>query len=237
MPPRKKTVTTTTPSTEVKIEKPKVEKYQTSSLEVLRVQIAKEINTIVDLLISQINQFEQTKKQIQEEMMTKEKQNKQVQEEKQFAIMMDEKKKQAEFEERLTAKTKDFEEQKEIELNKLKTESELLEQKKSEFQSLKSQVTTFPTQLEKAVEEAQKEVASELKKEYDGEKKFLTQKFEYDLKLLQQQINNLQQIIKQQEKEIDSLQDDRTRAIEQINQLAVTVIKGKELSVPPTQTI
>ena len=46
-------------------------KNQTSSLETLRTQISKEINTVIDLLISQIAVFEQTKKQTQEEIETK----------------------------------------------------------------------------------------------------------------------------------------------------------------------
>ena len=73
MPPRKK-ITTDIISPEIIMKKVSEVKNQTSSLEILRNQISKEINTVIDLLISQIASFEQIKKQTQEEIETKEKQ-------------------------------------------------------------------------------------------------------------------------------------------------------------------
>lgn len=233
MPPRKKTATTVI-SPEIISEKTSDIKNQTSSLEVLRGQISKEINSVIDILVSQITLFEQTKKQTQEEVETKEKQRKQTQEEQVFNTSMEQKKKQAEFEDKLNKEKKDFEERKEIALAELKLKTQALEEKEAEYRNLKEQVTAFPSQLEKAIEDAKRQLSTELKKEYEGEKKFMNQKTEYDLKLLQQQINNLQQLVKQQEKEITSLKEEKTRMMEQMKELAVAVIKGKEVVVPPS---
>lgn len=234
MAPRKKALTTTLETesvVEVKVEKATPLKNPTIQLESLRSQIAKELNTAIDLLIAQVTKVEQTKKQAQEEILSNEKQNKQIVEEKQFNTMMDQKKKQAEFEEKLTSKAKEFEEKKTEELAKLKAESTLLAERKREFDEYKKQVDNFPSQLEKAIDETKKTISLEYKKEFEAEKRFLVQKNEYDLKLIQQQIVSLQQINKQQEKDIQSLREEKAKAIDQINQLAVTVIKGKDVVV------
>ena len=98
MPPRKK-ITTDIISPEIIMKKVSEVKNQTSSLEILRNQISKEINTVIDLLISQIASFEQIKKQTQEEIETKRKTKKQIEVEQIFNTSMEQKKKQAEFEE------------------------------------------------------------------------------------------------------------------------------------------
>jgi len=233
MPPRKK-ITTNVSAPEITTKKVSEVKNQTSSLETLRNQISKEINTVIDLLISQIAVFEQTKKQTQEEIETKEKQKKQIEMEQIFNTSMEQKKKQAEFEEKLQKERKDFEEKKEVELTELKLKKETLEQKETEYKELKAKVETFPSQLAKAIDEAKKQVSIELKKEHEGEKKFMNKKIEYDLKLLQQQISNFQQMVKQQEKEIISLKEEKALMMQQMKELAVAVIKGKEISNIPT---
>jgi|SRR3989339_361944 len=233
MPPRKK-IATDVSAPEIIMKKVSEVKNQTSSLETLRTQISKEINTVIDLLISQIAVFEQTKKQTQEEIETKEKQKKQIDVEQIFNTSMEQKKKQAEFEEKLQKERKDFEEKKEMELTELKLKKETLEQKETEYKELKAKVETFPSQLAKAIDEAKKQVSIELKKEHEGEKKFINQKIEYDLKLLQQQISNFQQMVKQQEKETISLKEEKALMMQQMKELAVAVIKGKEISNIPS---
>ena len=104
---------------------------------------------------------------------------------------------------------KDFVEKKEIELTELRLKKETLEERETEYKGLKAKVEAFPSQLEKTIDEVKKQVSLELKKEHEGEKKFMNQKTEYDLKLLQQQINNFQQTVKQQEKEIISLKEEK----------------------------
>ena len=235
MPPRKK-ITTDVSAPEITTKKVSEVKNQTSSLETLRTQISKEINTVIDLLISQIAVFEQTKKQTQEEIETKEKQKKQIEVEQIFNTAMEQKKKQAEFEDKLNKEKKDFEGKKEMELNELKLKKETLEEKEAEYKELKTQVETFPAKLEKVADEAKKQISIELKKEHEGEKKFINQKIEYDLKLLQQQINNFQQLAKQQEKEIISLKEEKALMMQQMKELAVAVIKGKEaVNIPSSE--
>ena len=235
MPPRKK-ITTDVSAPEITTKKVSEVKNQASSLETLRNQISKEINTVIDLLISQIAVFEQTKKQTQEEIETKEKQKKQIEVEQIFNTAMEQKKKQAEFEDKLNKEKKDFEGKKEMELNELKLKKETLEEKEAEYKELKTQVETFPAKLEKVADEAKKQISIELKKEHEGEKKFINQKIEYDLKLLQQQINNFQQLAKQQEKEIISLKEEKALMMQQMKELAVAVIKGKEaVNIPSSE--
>ena len=235
MPPRKK-ITTDVSAPEITTKKVSEVKNQASSLETLRTQISKEINTVIDLLISQIAVFEQTKKQTQEEIETKEKQKRQIEVEQIFNTSMEQKKKQAEFEDKLNKEKKDFEGKKEMELNELKLKKETLEEKEAEYKELKTQVETFPAKLEKVADEAKKQISIELKKEHEGEKKFINQKIEYDLKLLQQQINNFQQLAKQQEKEIISLKEEKALMMQQMKELAVAVIKGKEaVNIPSSE--
>jgi len=235
MPPRKK-ITTDVSAPEITTKKVSEVKNQASSLETLRTQISKEINTVIDLLISQIAVFEQTKKQTQEEIETKKKQKKQIEVEQIFNTAMEQKKKQAEFEDKLNKEKKDFEGKKEMELNELKLKKETLEEKEAEYKELKTQVETFPAKLEKVADEAKKQISIELKKEHEGEKKFINQKIEYDLKLLQQQINNFQQLAKQQEKEIISLKEEKALMMQQMKELAVAVIKGKEaVNIPSSE--
>lgn len=230
MAPRKKILSSPPSLSETDLIKPVSPKNPTEQLEQLRTSIIKEINTIIDLLVSQIYTIEQAKKQAREEIIVKEKQNKQLEEEQAFNTILDQKRKQAEFDEKLVNEEKDFKTQKETELTELKSKKEDWEKKETEYKELKSQVISFPSQIEKSVEETKKGLTAELKKEFDSEKKFLIQKSEFDLKLLQQQVNNLQQLVKQQEKDIISLKQEKEQAMDQMKELAVAVVKGKESS-------
>lgn len=233
MAPRKK-ATLNTLLTEVNSEKTPADTTKTSDLEIIRSQISKEINGVIDLLISQINALNETRKQTQEVLTQQEKQRKQIEEEGNFDKLMEQKKKQAEFDEKLSKEQKEFESEKESEIIELKQKKEMLDQKEKEYNELKLQVETFPTKLEKAVEEIKKQVTVELKRESESEKKFMIQKADFDLKLLQQQVNNLQTLVKQQEKEILSSKDEKNQAIEKVKELAVAIIKGKENPLPST---
>lgn len=56
------------------------------------------------------------------------------------------------------------------------------------------------------------------------------QKYEAEAKLLQQHIFSLQQQIKSYEKDTLSLKEEKNKAVDQMRELAVTVIQGKEKS-------
>lgn len=227
MPTRKKT-TNDLSNTEIKIDRIDTSSNQIKALEALRININSEINNIINILVAQLNQFDETKKKIEVEFNEKLINQKKSEEMQNFNQMMELKKKLAEFEEKIQLKTKEFEEYKESEIIKLKLANEELDRKQEEYQNLKTQVNSFPSQLEKAVETAKKEISTELKKDFESDKKITTQKAEFEMKLLQQQVVALQQSLRQQEKEVESLKEEKERLMKQISELAVAVIKGKE---------
>lgn len=228
MPTRKKITPKVDSNSEIKIEKSENFNTQTSVLETLRSSINDEINNIINVLIAQLTQFEHAKKKIENDFNEKAAAQKQNEELQSFNQMMELRKKQADFDEKITVRTKEFEELKESEMSKLNAGNAEFESKKAEFQNLKIQVATFPSQLEKAVEVAKKEIAADLKKEFESDKKLAMQKAEFDLRLAQQQISALQQSLRQQEKETESHKEEKEKLMKQISELAVAVIKGKE---------
>lgn len=201
---------------------------QTTNYEHLRTQVNQQINSLFDLLIKEINALDNLKKKTQEELELQERQRKQQEQENNFTLLLTQRKKQAEFDEKLEKERKTFEEEKRKKEAEIKIQKEELDNKEKELENLNIQVESFPQKLEKATTDAKKQISAELKKDFDTEKKLLIQKYESDLKLLQQQITSLQTQIKQQEKEILSSKDEKTKAIEQVKELAVAVIKGKE---------
>jgi len=230
MPPRKKTLTTceTTLPLVSEIKKSSEDKKQITTLENLKTQVNGEINHLVDLLIADINALESAKKQWQEEQALKERLQKQQQEEQNFQDALDKKKRQAEFAEKMETDKKKWAEEKHQQEEAIRVKKENWDAKEKEFDSLKSQTIDFPKQLEKAVTEAQKQISDVLKKDFDVEKKLLVQKYESDLKLLQQQISSLQIQLKQLEKDNASFKEEKNRAGEQMKEMAVAMVRGKE---------
>lgn len=235
MPPRKKaTVEPTLPSfvsPSVSVEKTTAVKEKTntkSALENLRVETIKEVNHFINQLITDIDQVENLKKQVLEETEIKKRQQKQTEEEQTFTFLMNQRKKKADFEEQLSKEQKTFAEMKQKTEQEFKTKKEELDQKMTEYKELKNQVAAFPQELQKSVNEVEKRTTTDLKKEFDTEKKLFLQKYESDLRLRDQHIISLQQSVKQQEKEIVTLKSETNKAMDQVKDLAVAVIKGKE---------
>lgn len=235
MPPRKKaTVEPTVPSfvsPPISVEKITAVKEKTntkSALENLRVETIKEVNHLINQLITDIDQVENLKKQVLEETEIKKRQQKQTEEEQTFTFLMNQRKKKADFEEQLSKEQKTFAEIKQKTEQEFKTKKEELDQKMTEYKELKNQVAAFPKELQKSVDEVEKRTTTDLKKEFDTEKKLFLQKYESDLRLRDQHIISLQQLVKQQEKEIVTLKSETNKAMDQVKDLAVAVIKGKE---------
>lgn len=234
MPPRKKTAIEQTVSplaAETKTAKKEI--TQIASLENLRLQVSREINNLFDLLVAQINKVELLKGKIIEEQELKTRQQKQTEEEQNLNLNLSLRKKQAEFNEEIDQEKKDFEEYKKQKEAEIKTQKEELNIKGDELKNFKMLVESFPQKLEKAVLEARKQVTIELQKEFSNEQKLQIQKSESDLRLLQQQISSLQQSVKQQEREMQSLKDEKNKAIDQVKELAIAVVKGKEKELSP----
>lgn len=204
------------------------EKTTTISLEQLRGDAIKNINTIIDGLINQTTRLEALKKQTSEEQETRQRQQKQLEEEQDFTFTMTQRKKQAEFDEQLRKDKNVFEEMRKKSLEELQIKKDIFETKEKEYNELKARAETIPQQIQKALDENTKRITSDLKKDFETEKKLLTQKYEADLKLKEQFINSLQQLVKQLEKEVVSLKEEKKNMLEQMKDLAVAVIKGKE---------
>ncbi len=230
MSPRKKTTTTEISTTLSSIESKKSTKEsdQISNLEQLKMQVDQQINGLFELLIKEVNLVESLKKKTQEELELQKRQKKQEEEEQNFNLLLNQKKKQAEFDEKLEKDKRVFIEYQRQKEGELTVKKESLDKLEKEYKELKSEVESFPQKLKQAVDETIKQSTADLKKDFETEKKLMIQKYESSLQLLEQQINSLQSQIKQYEKEMQSLKDEKINAVEQVKEIAVAVVKGKE---------
>lgn len=210
------------------------ENNKIAHLEVLRGKITQDADELIDSLIFEVRRIDLYRQKIEEDEMTHMRKRGQQEEEQNFILQFAQKRKQAEFEEKLTQEQKLFEENKRRDEELLKIREEHLSQKEKEHQEAKQEIAAFSQKIDKTIEEARKELAMELKKDFENEKKFVSQKYESELKLLQQQIKQLQQTIQQQEKDIQVLREEKSKVTTQINDLAVAVVRGKEASQGPT---
>lgn len=117
---------------------------------------------------------------------------------------------------------------------KLRLQKEILDKKEQELQDFKTQIESFPQKLAKAIEETKKQISAELKKDFDSDKKLLLQKHDADSQLLNQQVTHLLNQNKQSDKEIQSLKEEKRLAVEQVKDLAVAVVRGKEKDLVTT---
>ena len=233
MPPRKKITTTEISTVLPSIDSKKTTKeVDQSNLEQLRLQVSQQMNVLFDHLIKEINSVEVLKKKTQEELDLQKRQRKQEEEEQNFNLLLSQKKKQVEFDEGLKKEKKMFEEYQEQKEEELTTKREQLDSQEKEFKELKNQVDSFAQKLENAINDAKKQTTTELKKDFETEKKLLIQRYESGTKLLEQQISSFQIQIKQQDREMQSLKDEKTNAVEQVKEIAVAVVKGREKDLP-----
>lgn len=235
MPPRKKITTTEIPTVLPSIDSKKTTKeINQPNLEQLRSQLTQQVSALFDLLRKEVNSVDVLKKKTQEELDMQKRQRKQEEDELNFNLFLSQKKKQAEFDEKLEKEKKAFSDFQRVKEEALTIQKENLEKQEKEFRNLKDQVESFPQKLEKAIEEARREVIIILKKDFETEKKLLVQKYESGIQLFEQRINSLQTQIKQQEREMQSLKDEKINAVEQVKEIAVAVVKGKEKDLQTT---
>ncbi len=229
MPPRKKITTTEiSPALPLSDSKRAAKETNQSNLEQLRSQVTQQINALFDTLIKEVNSVESTKKKTEEELELQKRLRKQEEEEQNFNLLLNQKKKQAEFDEELEKERKAFSDYQKEKQDAITIQKENLEKQEKEFKDLKSQVESFPQKLEKAIENTRRDLTTDLKKDFETEKKLLVQKYESGIQLFEQRINSLQIQIKQLERENQSLKDEKTNAVEQVKELAIAVVKGKE---------
>lgn len=172
--------------------------------------------------------MESYKRTTEEQLELQRRQFKQEQNESNLNLVLNQRKLQAEFDEKLSKEKKTFEEESARKDEALKVQKENLDRVEAEQKNFKMEFDAFPEKLEKAVEVARKETATELKKDFDVEKKLLAQKNESDIKLLNQQIANLQTQLKQQDKEIQYLKEEKMKAMEQVKDMAVAMVGGNK---------
>lgn len=199
-----------------------------TNIEMVKSQSIERLQSAFDAVVKEINSIEDLKRKTKEELELEKRQSKQQVEQDNLTLLLSERKRRAEFDEKLEKDIRQFEDETKKKKEELKTAEEILGRKSVEFDALKAQAESFPIKLGKAVEESRKQVSVELKKDFDNERVLLTQKYQSEMKLLEQQIISLQNQNKLQEKEMFSLRIEKTKAIEQIKDLAVAVIKGNE---------
>lgn len=224
----------------VKLEKPQTKQVKTGSqvgnLESLKIQTAQQFNNLFDVLIKETDAVEFYKRKTEEELELEKRQFKQEQNESNLNLILNQRKLQAEFDERLSKEKKIFEEEKLRKEETLKVQKENLDRIEEEQKNFKLEFDSFPQKLGKAVETARRDAATELKKDFDAEKKFLAQRNESDIKLLNQQISSLQAQLKQQEKEAQYLREEKTGAMEQVKDMAVAMVGGNKEKENQSQT-
>lgn len=233
MAARKKSTTESMPGEIAGEESTARENSQVAMLENLKRQSADQINLLFDRLINEINTLEDLKKKTMEELERQKRGQQQREEQENLTFLLAQRKKQAEFDEKLEKEKRVVAEDQSQKEEKLRLQKELLDKKEQELQDFKLQIESFPQKITKTVEETKKQTAAELKKDFDTEKKLLIQKYEADGKLLNQQVVNLLNQSKQLDKEIQSLKEEKIRAIEQVKELAVAVVRGKEKDLAP----
>lgn len=233
MPPRKKIITEQPSISTPVVEPNKTVKGvdQIANLEKLKTLLTQEINDLFNSLIKEINSIESLKKKTQEELELQKRQKKQEEEEQSFNFLLTLKKKQAEFDESIEKDKTTFQEYQKQKHEDLMEQKENLDNQEKEFRQLKAQVESFPKELEKSIEEAKKIISVELKKDFETEKNLLIQKYESNIKLLEQQIGTLREQLKQLEKENQAIKDEKTGAIEQVKDLAIAMVRGKEKDI------
>jgi len=218
-------------------ESPKATKdtHKLNVLDGLKTQSLERVAALFDALKKETMEFEEFKRITAEELERQKEQTERLEAEKQFDLLMSQRKKQAEFDEKLDREKKVFEQERVKKEEELKSQKELFTAKEKEFEQLKSEANLLPQKIEKLVDEARRETLIGAKKEFETEKKLLTQKYESDLKLLNQQIAMLQNLNKHYEKENALIKEEKTRAMEQFKELAVAAVRGKNDEIKSSQ--
>jgi chromosome segregation ATPase len=222
------------------IPKPAEIMSKSAALAALKSQLTDRISGIFDALEKEIIVLNDLKKRTEEELAIMKNKARQEAEEEKLTSILERRKKQAEFDEKLSKEKSDFETEMGQKEAALKARIDEISKTEADIKLLREESQKFATRLEKTAEESAKQTASDLKKDFEIEKKMLLQKYESDLKLQNQQIVSIQNQIKQQEKEILSLKAEKTRTVEQMKDLAVAIVRGKEsgqAQLPPSQSL
>lgn len=123
-----------------------------------------------------------------------------------------------------------FEKEKAEKLLILKEREDEFERKAKDYEELKLKVDELGEIIEKEVEAAEKRMAKMKDEEFANEKKILIQQFEYDKKLLEQKVLDIEARLKQEASENASLKSQLSSLQIHIKDMSVAALeKGKEV--------
>lgn len=203
------------------------------NLDNLRHSVMKEISDIFAAISKAVDDVELFRKKTMEDSQIKEEEGRRLKKEEDFNLEMQRRKKQAEFEEKLSAERRAFEEEMTVKESELRERETQIKTRETEYNELKKEAALFEEKVEKIADSVKKSLTQELKREFDNEKRFIIQKYDSETKLFTQQIKSLQQTLQQRDKDMDSLKVEKDRSTEQLRDIAVAVVRGKENADQP----
>lgn len=204
-----------------------------SHLDSLRNSVMKEVSDIFASIVKAADDIELLRKKTAEDLQVKEEEGRRLKKEEDFNLEMQRRKRQAEFEEKLSAERRAFEEERVAKESELREREARIKALETEYNELKKEAALFEEKVEKIVDSAKKALTQELKREFDNEKRFIIQKYDAEAKLFTQQIKSLQEMLQQKNKDLDSLKAEKDRSAEQLRDIAVAVVRGKETADQP----
>lgn len=134
--------------------------------------------------------------------------------------------KQYELERTLRQKRGEFEEDFARQEHALQEREQQLQQQEAEIQGLRQTIETFPQVSEKRQAEYAKELTARLQNDHEQVLNQAAQEWEAQKNLLELKISNLQEHIKRQQAEINTLKQEAERANKRTQELAIKVIEG-----------
>ena len=98
----------------------------------------------------------------------------------------------------------------------------------NEYKKLKSEAEKLPDLIEKERQQAVAQIIKQLKTDFENERALLSQKADSERKLFEQKITDLSLRLAEQQKENNALKQQLSISSEQIKQLAIAALRGKQ---------
>lgn len=114
-----------------------------------------------------------------------------------------------------------------------KQKEELIAEREEEYQQLKKQVASFDQQLQAAVRQAEKELQSQLTKEFDFKQQLETKDLQNKIQLLEANIKSLEAKVGEQKARIEALTHKADDASLQVKEIAFKAIEQSATKAQP----
>lgn len=204
-----------------------VVKTENSNLENIY-KIKNEADVLLNLIEVQEQKRAEFRKKLEEEeegmrieIERKRKEWKREIEEYEYSLKMMRKKDQDEYGFQKTIKEREFNEKMGLREKELKVRESALLEKENELKSLKTQVEAFPKELEKQIHEATEKTKEDIERQAKIKNELIEKEIAKEREVAKLRIVSLEDIIKRQASQINTLE----------NQLAVATQKAQELAV------